>query len=609
MHTKRIIEIPIQKEIKIFSGIAKLLIITFLAALIISNHALSITKMQMPEGMQEDVVITAIEINGNYEVRDETILNVITSKTSEPISMEKLETDLEKVYDLGFFSEDIKATLSEFEGGAKVVFRVVENPVLDDIVITGNTKISTEEILNKMMIKKNTILNNNDLKKDVETIEQIYKDRKYRAAMVADINVDSNKKLKIQIMEGLIENIKLSFIKKKDDEEHGSTEEAKPITESPAGKTKDYVVYREMKIKHGDVFNTDTVEKDLQRIFNLGFFEDVKTRIEPGKEPGYIVLYVELEEARTGQAGVGAGYGSNTGLAGFITLSERNLYGKGRKADIKLEFGGKRNSFELGYFEPWLDKKHTSMDLSLYNTLQQNFRYGLGGIYSPDYEETHNGFAFTVGRPLTDYTRLYVGLKTESVTVTPKTYNLDGNSRSMTVSLRKDTRDNIFNPSTGLYDSVSTEFNGGFLGGDFTYTKIDFDVRHFKKIKAKQVLAGRMLLGLGKGEIPRFDWYDLGGVNTLRGYEENQFGGTKFFLLNSEYRFNLSGNLSGVLFGDAGNAWSTLSDVKLTKLHKSIGAGLRLKIPAFGVGPVRLDFAYSIDTHDSQIHFGIGHMF
>lgn len=561
-------------------------------------------------GAEPEVTIRKIEVTGNFEVPDEEILSVVVSKEGQKLSTGNLQEDLQRIFDLGYFSEDVKAKLSEFEGGAKVTFKVVENPVINAIRIEGGKDYPESKLRGMMGARINSILNSNTLRSDIEKIEKAYHDDGYIAAKVTGFNVDKSGTLVLVVSEGTIQAVEIAYIVRN---------EATPDTEdyevTKDGKTKDYIITREMRTKPGNVFNTKALGKDLQRVFNLGFFEDVHTRTEAGDQPGKIVLIIEVEEAKTGSAGFGAGYSSNTGFTGFLTLSERNLKGKGRRGDIKLEFGGKRNNFEFGYFEPWLDKKQTSLELNVYSTSRENLRYGLGGLESNDYEEVRNGFNFTLGRPISDYTRIFLGFKTEKVNVNPEKYDyLDGTSRSVSSTLRTDTRDFVFNPTSGRYDSLTLEYNGGFLGGNYDYKKATVELRRFYPVtrNKKQVFGFRMNLALGKGNIPRFDYFDLGGVNTLRGYDEYQFAGTKRLFYNVEYRFLMSGNLSMVLFGDAGNAWTSLKDLTFlpgNKMYRSFGLGLRLKIPQFGMGPVRLDYAIALDPRDTMIHFGFGHMF
>src|SRR5262249_14092758 len=80
-------------------------------------------------------------------------------------------------------------------------------------------------------------------------------------------------------------------------------------------------------------------------------------------------------------------------------------------------------------------------------------------------------------------------------------------------------------------------------------------------------------------------------------------GGNALLFHNTELRFPLlSDNISGVLFHDMGNIYSTLSALSL-RFHQrdnkdfnymvhAVGFGVRYRTP---VGPVRADFAYSVN--------------
>ena len=580
--------------------------VTLLACLMV---LLAGSAVKAQDAGDDQVVIKRIEIQGNFEVSDDKILSVIESKVGEVISPQKLEDDLQRIYDLGYFSEDAKAKLSEYEDGAKITFRVVENPVLQKITIKGNTALTDQEIREVMESKENQILNRNLLESDFKAIETLFKEKGYIMARVVNLNVTDKNDLEISVTEGTIKEIDVVYIVR--DEE---TDEI--IDQTEFGKTKKKVITREMKTKEGDVFNAEKVRRDLQKVFNLGLFNDVSWEYDTDPTRvgiGEIILQVLVEEAKTGQVGFGAGYSSNSGLTGFLSYSERNLKGMGRRVTSNVEFGGKGDDYELGYFEPWADKKNTSMEVNFYSRSTENLRYGLGGIAITDYEEVRKGLNFSLGRPLSDFTRAYVGFTAEDVDIDPQQYDyLDGALRSVALSLRTDTRDNIFDPTTGRMDTGTVEFYGDFLGGDYQYQKFNLDLRRFFPVRDKQVFGAHMFIGLGKEDVPRFDYYDIGGVNTVRGYEEFEYAGSKAVYMNLEYRFSLAGNVSAVLFSDFGGVWNDFSDISFEPddYVKSVGLGLRLKVPYFGgLGPIRLDYAYALSKEESKIHFGFGHMF
>ena len=110
------------------------------------------------------------------------------------------------------------------------------------------------------------------------------------------------------------------------------------------------------------------------------------------------------------------------------------------------------------------------------------------------------------------------------------------------------------------------------------------------------------------GDAPITEYFYAGGPDTLRGYQQNQFFGTRFLVANAEYRFPI-GNikfLRGAVFADAGNAWSP-GDIYEDKIFLDAGVGLRITFPALGLGVIRLDYAFGQDGGRTQI--GIGQSF
>jgi outer membrane protein insertion porin family len=191
-----------------------------------------------------DVIITKIEVAGAFEVDEEEILAVVKSAVGSKLSTETLQDDLQRIFDLGYFSEDVKASLAEFQGGARVTFRVTENPVINAVIFEGASVYTEAQLGELIRAKRNTILNSNNLRADVEAIENKYISDGYIAARVIDARIDAAKNLNIVISEGVIQAIKVAYVVVAGDEL--KTDE--PAV-SDTGKTKDYVITREMKIK------------------------------------------------------------------------------------------------------------------------------------------------------------------------------------------------------------------------------------------------------------------------------------------------------------------------------------------------------------------------
>jgi outer membrane protein insertion porin family len=149
------------------------------------------------------------------------------------------------------------------------------------------------------------------------------------------------------------------------------------------------------------------------------------------------------------------------------------------------------------------------------------------------------------------------------------------------------------------------------MGGDWTYSKMGADLRRYLPIgKAKpdgsnqKVLALRLMGGFALGNLPLSENYWIGGAETLRGYREDEFHGTRSLLLSAEFRVPFGSSLQGVTFFDYGYAWPDGTNMHLGDLKPAVGLGLRVVTP---LGPLRLDYGFG--KEGGRSHFSIGHVF
>ncbi|TFB08763.1 outer membrane protein assembly factor [Candidatus Atribacteria bacterium MT.SAG.1] len=547
--------------------------------------------------------ITAIVIQGNENISIDLIISQIASNLGDVFSKENMEKDMKAVYDLGYF-KDVKIKLESFRDGYKVVFVVVENLPIKEISIEGNTIVSEEEMREVMVLREGQIFSQKILKNDLDRISQLYKDRGYLLISIKEVNFDEEGKLWINISEGRLEKIVIE----------GND------------KTKEKVITREINIKPGDLFNFEIVKKFLQKIYNLGYFEDVSMKLEPGAEEGSIVLVVKVIEKNTGRFGIGAGYNSEEGIMGFASIEEMNLFGGGQKVEVKVELGG-RTTYKLSFLEPWLGDTPTSFGFEVYDTIKHKEDKEEEVILAK-YDEERLGGRLIFGRKISDSVKLGLELKSERVTYDLISGTLpedtdEGLTNSLVPTFSYDTRDNVFEPTSGWYHSFSLEKAGGFLGGDYDFTKYNLTLRAYistkfikdvvdigsvKKITdnlSKGVLALRAMGGMADTNLPSFAMFQVGGMNTIRGYDFGEFSGDKSLVFNVEYRFPLAENFQAVLFADWGQAWDYEESIDFGDLKFGRGVGIRFDTP---IGPIRLDYGIG-EEGIGQTYFSIGHTF
>ncbi len=540
--------------------------------------------------------VTAVKITGMSTVGENAVLAAVKTKVGDKADPETVKQDLQAIYEMGYFF-DVVANFTEVPEGIQVVYTVMENPQLKEIVIKGNTKVSTEKIKELLTIKPGAVLNAKTLNDNMRAVEQYYHDQGFILAKVNDVAMGSGGVLTISVNEGVLEG----------------------ITVKGNDKTKTNVITREIKLKTGESFNVKDARRSMQKVYNLGYFEDVNMKLNPGKEPNAVVLETSVVEQKTGTFSIGAGYSKADGMVGIIELGDNNFRGTGDKVKVHWEFGGNggNKNYEFGYTKPWLDDKQTSLGFTVYDMTNEYSDYEHGKLVS-SYDKERKGWDITLGRPSGEYIQNYISFKNRKDEWKEAVDGIDyskepgyenyrdenfGLTRSVTLTRVFDSRDNVFNATEGRRYSLSAEFAGKALGGDFNYNKYTAEARQYLKVGKEQVVALRLTAGYADGHMPDSGRFAVGGADTLRGYEDDEFKGNKMLAATAEYRFPVAKKVQGVVFTDVGNAWNG-EGYKLNDLEASAGVGLRITTP---IGPIRLDYAQG--SEGGKTHFSFGGQF
>jgi outer membrane protein insertion porin family len=542
------------------------------------------------EGDYMGKTVTVVEVTGCIHVNQSTVFGVIKLKPGEALTVERLNDDINAIYDLGYFF-DVFVNFVVVPEGVKVLYTVMENPILNDIVIHGATKVSEDKLKEFVTNKPGDVINTRSLNNNTENMRNYYHEQGFILAKIDDVSMRPGGILSITINEGMLEDIIVKGNKK----------------------TKTKVITREMKLEKGQPFNANRARTSMQNVYNLGYFEDVNMRLNPGHEPNGVVMQIDVEEQKTGVFTIGGGYSQNDGTIGIIELGDNNFGGRGDKAKIHWEIGGASNkNYELSYARPWLDSKRTYLGFSFYNMTNQFADYEKGHQQAV-YDRKRRGYDLTLGRPSGDKIFNYITFRNRNDDfvrhIRGEDYSKDpaymannfGLTRSIILSRVLDTRDNHINPSTGTRTSVTTEFAG--LGGDFSFKKYTAENRKYFRVGKKQVFAFRLTGGLAHGKISNANRFAIGGIDTVRGYRDDEFKGNKMLAATAEYRFPMVDKIEGVVFSDVGNAWSGAGH-NFKDFKSSVGVGIRLGTP---LGPIRIDVARG--SQGMRTHFSFGGQF
>ena len=564
--------------------------------------------------------LTKISVEGNEEIPSEDILKVTYSKPGLPLTEEDISRDIQAIYGMGWFYE-IRPSFQTVPEGVQVTYHVLENPRFDHLEVTGNTKISTEKIRQIVNLPKGKIVNVRDSNKKLGFVEEQYKRDGYILARITDVGFMPGGILATKINEGIVEDFKVK----------GNV------------KTKDKVILREIRLKKGEPFNSALARRSLNRIQNLGFFEDVNMKLNPGRQPNAVEMEIDVVEMNTGTFGIGAGYSDADGFVGMISVGDKNLRGTGDSILFRWEFGGEDNkNYEISYRKPWLDKKETSLGVTLYDLTHEYADYDRQGDEIARYDKKRVGQEVTLGRPQGEFVRHAITLKhrEDKYVKQIKGYSMQyyedsfdkqisdpkgkyhqfegkwpatarerrdenfGTTNSITYTRVYDSRDNIYDPHAGKRNSYSLELAG--LGGDFTFEKITVDYRYYLPLPKNRVLAFDLSAGYAWGDLPLSQRFSIGGADTLRGYKDDQFRGNSMLRGTAEYRFPIRKKIQGALFYDIGYAWDKRdqSAFDLGLLESGYGIGLRINSP---LGPIKLDWGKG--KQRSRFHFSFGGQF
>ncbi len=569
--------------------------------------------------------ITKQMVTGNITVPEAEILAALKTKPGMEFTEAGLSEDLSSIYALGWFY-DLRPEFKLVPEGVQVIYHVLENPVYKNVDIEGNTVIKKDKAASLFDLEEGKIVNLKQVNKCVQKLEEEYRSNGYILARVTDVHMEQDGTLKVTVNEGLVEGFKVK----------GNV------------KTKDYVITREMRLKVGEPFNAKDARRSMQRIYNLGYFEDVNVKLNPGREPNSVEVEISVVEMNTGTFGIGAGYSSADGFVGMISLGDKNFRGTGDKVNITWEFGGEDNkNYDFTYTRPWLDSKETAATLNLYDITNEYADYNIDAEEIARYDKKRTGQELTLSRKTdSEFVTYYVTLKNRKDTYKGEAdgYENDknqyyedqfhkpgdapdadspyyedwmpetaaerraenfGTTRSVTFGTIFDSRDNVYDPHEGKRMSYSLEWGGAF-GGDFDFVKLSTDYRYYYRAGGENVWALNLGAGYANGDMPLSQRFAMGGSDTLRGFEDDQFRGNSMLKATLEYRFPIVKRVQGVLFTDNGYAWDKRheDEFDLGLIKNSFGVGLRINSP---LGPVKLDYGYGDDG--GKFHFSFGGQF
>jgi outer membrane protein insertion porin family len=606
------------------------------------------------------------ELKGLIATKEEWIFSFITNRGV--LDRDMLTNDvaiLSNHYnDHGYVEHKIEdPVILRARDGLEVFFRIHEGPQyrVGKVEIGGELIQDGQQMLKSVKLTTGQIFRGSRLREDVTSLQDMYSNKGF-----AFVQVDP-----ITKVNGAEKNVDVALVITK-----GPPVYFNRVLVAGNTKTRDKVVRRELFANEQELYSGTKITQSRNALQRTGYFEDVQITTKKTNQPDTLDLMVDIKEGPTGTFQVGAGYSSGDGFLFNANISEKNLLGKGQGVSGSFSIGSSRQDFVVSASDPYFNDSKVALGIDAFNTKRE----------FTDFDERKLGFGVNTSYPLKDFNMPFFGrgktnanlgsdelasnptpsvwdylrggvnydLTRETIqgisSTAPETIKAEKGTSltsSVTPGITYDSRDHFFAPTEGTKSGLSVKMAG--LGGDSRFVKSDLSGRwHYPLLKDPKwggnwvlALGGQLGYGIGLAErnsgekdLPLFERYFLGGINSIRGFAERSIGprapsncrrpkgepeadpvchstdvvgGEKAMVLNTELLFPIMEQygLRGVAFFDMGSAFG--ESFSFNELRRSVGAGVRWISP---FGPLRVELGFPLakrpGDETSVLGFSIG---
>jgi len=562
------------------------------------------------------------QLRKEMQTREKWFLSFVTGAGN--LDNEVLKTDIERLtafyYDHGYIDVKIDEPVVERKAdGLHVTIRIDEGPAYDvgDVEIAGDLLPDMSEARAKLRLKPGQRFRTSLLREDMNMLTDLYGDAGYAFVNVTPDTVVDSRTRRVDVTYRVSKGPEV-FIDK--------------ILITGNTKTRDKVIRRELRLSEQEKFSGSKLRKSQQRLRRLGFFEDVNLTTRKAAQEDRLDLLVDVKEGATGAFSAGAGISSGETYLFNVRLSELNFLGRGQRLVLNADFGSIRRNFSFDLTEPYLLDTDLTLGVNLFNwqlIFDQFTRGGTGAAIRLLYPLPALGWERLWGYSLED-TRLGLEYRLENAEITDvsafapsQIAGEEGSSltSSLTPRFFRDTRNHPFDPTSGSLQDLSFEFAG--LGGQTRFFRLEARSRFYYPFYRSEnwgtfVYSLGAQVGWGQGwggrtELPLFERYFPGGINSVRGFRilslgqrvplldqfgrnlgRTSIGGSQQLIFNNDLIFPIveSIGLKGVVFFDAGNAFLAARGIDLGQMRLASGGGIRWLSP---IGPLRIEIGVPLN--------------
>ena len=592
------------------------------------------------------------ELRGLIATKEEWIFSFITNRGV--LDRDILTNDIailsNHYYDHGYIDHKIdEPVILRDRDGLEVVIRVDEGQQyrVGKVEIGGDLLQDGKQMLKKVKLTTGQIFRGSRLREDITTITDMYSDKGFAFVQVDPVTKISAPEKTVDVALVITKGPPVYFNR---------------VLIAGNTKTRDKVVRRELEATEQELYSGSKITQSRNALQRTGYFEDVQLTTKKTAQPDTVDLLVDVKEGPTGTFSIGAGYSGGSGFLFNAGVSEKNLFGRGQSLNGTFAIGSERQDFIVSYNEPYFNDTKVALGITGFNT-ETDY---------PDFDERKLGMAVTTSYPLRGFTLPFWGDRKSEASIGSDELNRDapltlwdymrgtmayeftkdtisniesgapaaisdakGSSLTSAVipGFTYDSRDHFFNPTEGTKSLFAVKIAG--LGGDSRFVKADIGGRwYYPLLKdpnwgGSYVLALGGALGYGVGyakssssghDLPLFERYFPGGINSVRGYADRSLGpkedgdvvgGDKQAIMNVELLFPIAEQygLRGVAFFDVGQAFSSSQNISWGEFRRSVGMGARWMSP---FGPLRVELGFPLNKKPgddtSVLGFGAGNL-
>ena len=400
-------------------------------------------------------------------------------------------------------------------------------------------------------------------------------------------------------------------------------------------RTRDEVIRREFRQFEAAWYDGDKIKLSRDRVDRLGFFTEVN--IETQEVPAttdQVDLTITVVEKPTGSVSLGAGFSSTEKVALSFGIRQENAFGSGNYLATEVNTSRYNKTIVVSTTDPYFTPEGISRTVDVFHRTTRPY---LGDLNA--YSLVSSGAGLRFGVPFSEIDTVFFGVNYEQTTINPGTnlpnayveyvqqFGYSSNSLPLTVGWARDGRDSALVPNRGMLQRFNSDFSAT---GDSRYIRTNYQIQQYTPLSKKFTLALNADLGWGQGvggrPYPLFKNYFVGGLGSVRGFQQSTLGptdtsnsiflgGAKKIVMNAELLAPFPGagsdrTLRLFTFADTGRAFGEHEKVSLKELRSSFGVGLSWISP---MGPLRFSYAVPVKRQDTdkiqKLQFQIGTSF